>query len=584
MDELPFAMAVLRASDGEGRGRIVSQCNASFSALLGQDACGMDLSVLLGSCTADKQYLLRDILRKVETDVTEFICGIGGKQYVIRLRRMEDRCIICIVDSAFGGAENQDRLERAVNTLPAGVVLASCRDGRVLFMNPAAQRLTGWGMEVLGRHVFGVLPLYQKDSLEPLDIRSMWQTLKLSGSSHSCAILNDKNGGSVSVSVDTTCITSLNGEMNAIILLSDTGALQKYEKEIAYLSFHDKLTGLYNRDFFEKKIKEYDQACYYPVSIILGDANGLKMTNDIFGHAQGDVVLTMIANILSLACRESDIVARYGGDEFIVLMPNTPVDEAAKICKHILQLCASHTGDKNGVSISLGYASKQSISEDISCTINVAENFMYRNKLLESRSYRSSVISSLKKMLFEKSFETEEHAMRLTGLCAQAGRILGLSQSELNDLELFSMLHDIGKIGVKDQILLKPSRLTENEWIEMRKHSEIGYRIAQSAPELSHIADYILYHHEHYNGSGYPQGLKGEQIPLLSRILAVADTYDAMVNDRYYRKAMSVESAVAELKRCAGTQFDSRIVDVFLKVLEPHPPNLSVVTPNERFA
>ena len=208
--------------------------------------------------------------------------------------------------------------------------------------------------------------------------------------------------------------------------------------------------------------------------------------------------------------------------------------------------------------------------------LNVAEDFMYRHKLLESRSYRSSVISSLKKMLYEKSFETEEHAMRLTGLCADAGRLMGLSQSDLNDLELFSMLHDIGKIVVKDSVLLKPSKLTEDEWTEMRKHCEIGYRIAQSAPELSHVADYILCHHEHFDGSGYPQGLKGTQIPLLARILSVADSYDAMVNDRYYRKALSKDAAIAELKRCAGTQFDPDIVKVFLKILEPHPAQFSV--------
>jgi diguanylate cyclase (GGDEF) domain len=379
-------------------------------------------------------------------------------------------------------------------------------------------------------------------------------------------------------------LRSSSGRCIVCIAESVFGDQEKFEEEIAYLSFHDKLTGLYNRAYFERKIKEYDRERYYPVSIIMGDANGLKMTNDIFGHAQGDAVLTSIANILSLACRDNDIVARYGGDEFVVLMPNTPLEEAARVSKNILRLCSSQDNDKNNVSISLGYACKERVTESMNETLNVAEDFMYRHKLLESRSYRSSVISSLKKMLFEKSFETEEHAMRLTGLCAETGQLLGLSQSELNDLELFSMLHDIGKIGVKDQILLKPGKLTDEEWIEMRKHSDIGYRIAQSAPELSHIADYILCHHEHYDGTGYPQGLKGEQIPLLSRILAVADTYDAMVNDRYYRKALSSEAAIAELKKCSGTQFDPRVVDAFLKILEPKPPKLAVLPPKKRFA
>ena len=192
---------------------------------------------------------------------------------------------------------------------------------------------------------------------------------------------------------------------------------------------------------------------------------------------------------------------------------------------------------------------------------------MYRDKLLQSRSLHSSIISSMKTTLFEKSQETEEHAQRMIKLSRAIGKKMKLKDEQLNELELLSSLHDIGKIGIPDAILNKPGKLTKEEWVEMKKHPSVGYRIAKSSHELASISEYILYHHERWDGKGYPNGLKEEEIPLLSRILAVGDAYDAMTEDRSYRKAMTKEAAIEEIRTNMGKQFDPNITQIFIKII-----------------
>ena len=169
--------------------------------------------------------------------------------------------------------------------------------------------------------------------------------------------------------------------------------------------------------------------------------------------------------------------------------------------------------------------------------------------------------------LYARSNETEEHGRRLAQLTKMIGEQIGLGQSALDDLELLSMLHDIGKVGIDDRILKKPGQLTSDEWVQMKKHSEIGYRIAMATPELQHIAGLILRHHERWDGSGYPGGLKGLDIPLASRILSIADAFDAMTENRVYREALSKESAIIELQAYAGEQFDPELTEVFVNLM-----------------
>ncbi len=353
-----------------------------------------------------------------------------------------------------------------------------------------------------------------------------------------------------------------------LCMVADITEKKIREDEIIYLNHHDVLTGLFNRAFFDTEKTRLDTPRQLPLSIIMGDIDGLKLTNDMFGHGEGDKLLLGIADILSSCCRNEDIISRIGGDEFCIILPKASKEVAQTICRRITKACEKNESGSNSEvftpSISLGHATKNSKEESIDMIIKAAEEDMYKHKLLERKSMHSSIIASIKATMLEKSHETEEHAERLISLSRMLGQSLSLTDSEMNDLELLSTLHDIGKMSIGDAILLKPGKLSDEEWKEMKKHPEVGFRIAQASPELVSISDYILCHHEHWNGKGYPQGISGVDIPLLSRILSIVDAYDAMTQDRPYRKGMPKEDALSEIIAGAGAQFDPEIASLFV--------------------
>ncbi|HQM96614.1 MAG TPA: PAS domain S-box protein [Clostridia bacterium] len=353
-------------------------------------------------------------------------------------------------------------------------------------------------------------------------------------------------------------------------LIIDITESKNRELRISYMNSHDMLTGLYNRMYFMNEMQRYDTRTCLPLSIIIGDINGVRLVNNAFGTRRGDSLLLNISQLIKKNCRAEDVVARIGGDDFAVLMPNTDNETASLIAEKIIHDCEklSKKPLKKPVftNISLGYATKNKVSENINQIFRDAEDLMFKRKLLDRKSSHGDILAAILASLFAKSEETEEHAQRLFELSKKIGAHFNLKAKEIDMLQLFTLLHDVGKIGIDDSILKKPGKLTDKEWVEMKKHPEIGYKIAISSPELEPIADLIYTHHEHYDGNGYPQGLRGEEIPLLSRILSVADAFDAITHDRVYRKAATAEEALEEINRCSGTQFDPKMVESLNKI------------------
>ncbi len=359
-----------------------------------------------------------------------------------------------------------------------------------------------------------------------------------------------------------------NGKIvGAVITFTDITELNKNKEHIKYLTRHDSLTGLYNRMFFEDELKKVDTKENLPISIIYGDVNGLKMTNDIFGHEIGDKLLKKSAEIMKKVCRETDIIARIGGDEFTILLPNTEQSDTEKIIKRIKCEFANENIIAIKASISLGCDTKISTEQDIESIIKNAEGKMYKQKTLNRKKINSNIIQTIIETLHNKNPEEKRHSINVSETCKKIGMAMNLSDAKVRKLKEAGFLHDIGKIVLQENLLCNKGSMTEEQQQKLQQHSIIGYRILNLFHDTMDLAEVVLNHHENWDGSGYPKGLKGEEIPKLSRIIKIAESYDTMINGKY-KEAMSKEESLKEIKRQSGIIFDPQIVDVFIDLMK----------------
>lgn len=359
-----------------------------------------------------------------------------------------------------------------------------------------------------------------------------------------------------------------NGEViGGVITFMDITDRKMRENEIQYLSCHDTLTGLHNRRCFEENRIKIDIADNLPLSVIFADINGLKMTNDIFGHAAGDALIQKSAEILMQSCRENDLIARVGGDEFIILLPKTNEKNAQEILLRIRSGFQNARIEAIKCSISLGCETKILMEESLEEILANAENAMYKDKTMNRKSINRGMIDTIVETLYVRSPKEKQHATAVGELSAKIADALKLPETELSKLRRAALLHDIGKI-VLDENVLSKRHLSEEELEKMQQHSVVGYRILNLFDDTLDIADYVYSHHERWDGEGYPRGLKGEQIPLLSRIIAIAETYERVLSKHMGTSEESKISARKVIQQGAGTQFDPQISAVFLQVIE----------------
>jgi diguanylate cyclase (GGDEF)-like protein/PAS domain S-box-containing protein len=456
------------------------------------------------------------------------------------------------------------------------LIILADTEGKIIRINERVEKLLGYEREeLLGRHLKKLFAEEDCELAAGLESDSSEKIYYID------KYLKTKEGITIPVDIHLSSIRDSCGDTAGMVLVGrDKRILRQLQQEIAerkqaeeqllYLSMHDSLTGLYNRTYFERELTEISLGIHNSVAIIICDVDGLKFINDTLGHKYGDELLTAAASVLMGFQSKDQIVCRIGGDEFAMLIKEDKTEKTKQIAEELQQSIARHNIDNPHlpVSISIGYAVWDYSTKDIVDLFKEADGNMYRMKLSQRHSTRNAIAGTLAKTLEARDFISEGHVDRLQELVSKLALAVGFSQQEIIDIKVFAQFHDIGKVGISDRILFKEGRLTKEEATEIRRHSEIGYRIAHSSPELIHIADWILMHHEWWNGEGYPMGIRGADIPIQCRILAICDAYDAMTNDRPYREAMSREKALEELLNCSGTQFEPKLVDIFIKLME----------------
>lgn len=516
-----------------------------------------------------------DLLIMTLVIVSAILCLNGWLSYkgYKKLRKSEEKSRLLdsevsecrrIEGQAFG---EKERLKMILVSVGDGVI-STDQQGNIEFMNKVAEQLTGWTQEeAYGKafdEVFNTINEFAREKGENYVKTILDSGFAIENSNH--RILIAKDGVERPIEENAAPIKDEEGNMDGVVLVfKDYTEAKERLNSIEYLSYRDQLTGLYNRRFYEEELMRLDTERSLPISIIVGDVNGLKLVNDAFGHEKGDEFLLKAASAIRRVCRTEDIVARWGGDEFVILLPKTKPDEAGGIVKRIKELYSNEHVNGVPVSIAFGWDAKTKPDEDIRRVIKSAEDYMYKRKIIEHEGQKHNTIMTIIHSLFEKNPREEKHSQRVSELCHQLGQAIGLSETEVNKLKEAGLFHDIGKIAIKERTLNKPGELTEQERAEIEQHPVIGFKILNSSHEMSQVAACIVAHHERWDGTGYPKGLKGEAIPMAARIIALADSYDAMTRERPYRRPLSETDALAEIQQNAGTQFDPKITRIFIE-------------------
>lgn len=498
-------------------------------------------------------------LNNLEYEFEEYLDELN-KWYKVQAYSPEKYYFITYFTDISKEIEEKELFKSILRSITEGVI-ATNLDGEIISINETTEKMIDIEKDELNTiNIFDFLDI--NDDIK----NNIFNTIIEGGSiKETSSVLKSRIGTKVPIIYNISPAKDSIGNIYGMVI-SFKDATEKIikEQELDYATYHDSLTGAYNRNFFNKKIKEIDNEKNLPLSIIMGDVNGLKLTNDAFGHLMGDKLLKSAADIMKKVCRNQEVLVRWGGDEFIILLPETKYEDVARISERIKEECLKENIGIINISISLGYDTKKTKDEDIMKIITNAEEMMYKIKMLESKSMKNRTLKIIINTLHEKSARDQVHSTKVSEICKLIGKAIGMSQEKISELEILGEIHDIGKVAVPINILNKIRELTDEEWEEVKKHPHVGYHIVTSSSDIAFLGECVLAHHEKYDGTGYPKNLRGKEIPLMARILTIADAYEAMVNYRPYKKILTKEQAIEELKKNSGTQFDPELVHIFI--------------------
>lgn len=373
-----------------------------------------------------------------------------------------------------------------------------------------------------------------------------------------------KNGSKLWVEISVRYRFNELNQIEIIGISRDVTERKKVDDEIRFLSFHDQLTGLYNRRYYDIEVERINTTRNCPISFITADINGLKMTNDVFGHISGDELIKLAANTLKTVCREDDIIVRLGGDEFIVVLPQTNIYDCEQIVSRIHEQIKSIKDSKYTLSLSIGYSSKETMDQEVIDVVNQADRIMYQHKLIESEVYKRQLLGKIMRTLYKLDSDLRRHLKSLTLLVSHFGKYLKLSDNQIGQLKLAAMYHDIGKIGIDEEdIKLYQTDRVKYEYL-LRRQPELSYQILRYISEYSEIANIVLGYHENYDGSGYPRGLKKDEISNESMIIHIANNYDKL----RFNVGLNSEESIKQLYSQIGKELEPVLCEKFSQMIQ----------------